>query len=141
MQSSMAKCKKRLGVLWFVGFVILFFFLLIQSILGHYEDKTDEAWGWFFPSIMPTLSLIVAVIVMDAKGKSVKTSTIDSYIFYISFFLSIAYIISMFLTILIQPFVSPDPLELMKQSNIWMGPFQGLVSASLGVFFVKRETD
>jgi hypothetical protein len=32
-----------------------------------------------------------------------------------------------------------EPLNLMTQSNLWLGPFQGLVTASIGAFFVKRS--
>ncbi len=30
-------------------------------------------------------------------------------------------------------------LELMKLSNLWLAPFQGLVTASLGAFFVSKK--
>jgi hypothetical protein len=44
------------------------------------------------------------------------------------------------LTIILQPFAALDPLTLVKQSNLWLGPLQGLVSAALVAFFTKRET-
>ena len=30
------------------------------------------------------------------------------------------------------------PLELMKVSNLWLVPLQGLVSAAIGAFFIKK---
>jgi Na+/H+-dicarboxylate symporter len=139
MEISMTECKKRLGILWFTGAGILFFLLISQTAFGHYGDKSSEAWGWLMPSIMPTLSLIVGVLSSDTLGRSAKNKTVDKFIFTISFYLSFIYIMVMILTILIQPFASIHPLDLMKQSNIWMGPFQGLVSASIGIFFVKGK--
>ena len=54
-------------------------------------------------------------------------------------------------SILIQPIIqvlnpgaSADPharIALMEKSNIWLGPIQGLVIASIGVLFFLRETD
>lgn len=38
------------------------------------------------------------------------------------------------------PWPPPKPsasVDFMKRSNLWLGPFQGLVSAMLGTFFVK----
>jgi hypothetical protein len=68
--------------------------------------------------------------------------TIDRFVFWFTFILSGSYLIMVALPILLQPFAPAAPLETMKQSNLWLGPFQGLVSASIGAFFVrgKRNT-
>jgi hypothetical protein len=42
-------------------------------------------------------------------------------------------------TILFQPLVSATPLELMNMSHLWLAPFQGLVSASMGALFVRQN--
>ena len=36
------------------------------------------------------------------------------------------------------PFSPWKPLELMMQSSLYLGPFQGLVAAALGAFFVSK---
>ncbi len=61
MQVSMAQCEARLATLWFIGAGTLFTVVLIQTIMGHYGDKIDEVWGWFLPTVMPTLSLVIGV--------------------------------------------------------------------------------
>lgn len=137
MKVSMKKCKKKLAVLWFSGASILLAIFILQTNFGHYGDKAKEAWSWLLPSILPTLSLIIIVLVMDTLGKGVKTENVDRFMFRLSFYLSFAYLSIIFLIILTQPFASMTPLELMNQSNIYLGPFQGLVSASLGAFYVK----
>jgi len=140
MQISMTKCKRRLAMLWFFGSGLLFFLLFFQTILGHYGEKANEAWGWLLPTIMPTLSLIVSVFVIDVLGKGVKIKRVNRFIFRLSFSLSAVYLLVVSLTILLEPFTSLSPLELMEQANkLWLGVFQGLVSASIGVFFFKRE--
>ncbi len=136
---SMSKCKKNLSTLWFLSAGILFFILIMQSILGHYGEQYREAWEWLLPNIIPTLSLIISVLVMDALGKSVKTESIDSYMFKFTFSLSLIYLLTILITILLQPFSTISPIELMKRSILWLGPFQGLVSASIVAFFVKAE--
>jgi len=138
MKVSTLKCKKRLAVLWFSGSIVLFIVLLLQSIFGHYGNKVSDAWGWLLPNIMPTLSLIIGVLIIDGFSKK-KGEKVDKFFFKLSFFLSLMYIILICLSIFIQPFTRLSSLELLKLSNLWLGPFQGLVSASIGAFFVKSE--
>jgi len=138
MKISTKKCKKRLTILWFTGSGVLLLLFLLQTVLGHYGNKASEAWGWLLPNLMPTLSLIISVLIIDAFNKS-KNKKVDSFFFKLSFSLSLVYIILILFTIILQPITLLSSLELLKQSNLWLGPFQGLVSASLGAFFVKSE--
>jgi heme/copper-type cytochrome/quinol oxidase subunit 3 len=136
-------CKKRLTLEWFVGSGLLFFVFLFQTFFGHYGEKASEAWGWLLPSVMPTLLLIASVWTLDALGKGVKLGSVDGFIFWLAFSLSAAYLVVVALTILLQPLVATSPdeyLHLMNQASLFLGPFQGLVSASLGAFFVKSES-
>ena len=60
--------------------------------------------------------------------------------------LSVFYLLAVISTILFGPvaaaFANIGPLELMGASQLWLAPLQGLVAASLGVFFYdsRRET-
>lgn len=142
MQVPMNKCKNILAVTWFICSCILFFVFLFQTIFGKYGDYTTDAWGWFFPNLMPTLSLMSAVFVADALGKRVQIQTVDRFFFRLAFGLSSVYLLVVAITFFSLPFVSAKPQEMvqfLRQSNLWLGPLQGLVSASIGVFFVKRQ--
>ncbi|MCP4261483.1 MAG: hypothetical protein GY774_28870 [Planctomycetes bacterium] len=142
MQIPMNKCKNIMAVTWFTYSCFLFFVFLLQTILGKYGDYVTDAWGWFFPTLMPTLSLMLGVFVADALGKKVQIQTVDRFFFRLAFCLSITYLLVVTITFFSLPFVSAKPQEMMnflKQSNLWLGPLQGLVSASIGVFFVKRQ--
>jgi len=141
MRISWAKCKRLLATLWFTGSGVIFFIVSFQTILGRYGENANEAWGWLLPTVMPTLSLIIGVMVMDALGRGTKIKTVDRFIFTLAFGLSVVYLLMVVLMILMQPFSSLSPLELMKQSNLWLGPFQGLVSALLGAFFIRVEKE
>lgn len=135
----MAKCKKKLTVLWLCGAGLIFLVFIFQTIFGRYGEKVDEAWQWLLPTLMPTLFLIVGTWVVEALSKETKRKMIDKFVFRLSFILSIVYILLVAITIFLQPFAQLSALELMKKSNLWLGPFQGLVSASIGVFFVKGK--
>jgi len=48
------------------------------------------------------------------------------------------YLLSILMILLLQPFSSGPAAELMKQGQqFWIGPVQGLATASLGAFFVR----
>jgi hypothetical protein len=137
MQVNVMSCKKRLATLWLVGSAVIFFIILFQTFFDHYSGKAEEAWSWFLPTVLPTLSLMIGALVTDALGGGSTEKRIDSFIFKLSFYLSIFYFVIVFLTVMMQPFVTNAAVKFLKQSNLWLAPIQGLVAASLGAFFVK----
>lgn len=137
MEVKMKECQEKLTKLWFFGACALFFVLLFQTILDHYGHKSNDAWRWFLPTIMPTLSLIVGVIVAETLTKTDKSRMVDRFIYRLAFVVSSVYLVVVSLTIFLQPFASIGPIELMNLSHLWLGPLQGLASAFIGIFFVK----
>src|SRR3546814_11382141 len=65
---TVASSKWMLAAIWLVGAGGVFLLLVAQSLLGRYEPATHEVWGWFLPTVMPTLSLIVGVLVADRRS-------------------------------------------------------------------------
>ena len=144
MRIPIANTKKKLTIIWFTGSGILFALLLLQTIFGKYGTEISEIkdpWSLILPTFMPSLSLIIGTLVVDATASkdSEETATVDRFFFRLSVFLSIAYLSTVILTILLSPFSKLSLLELMKLSNLWLAPFQGLVTAALGAFFVSKE--
>ena len=139
MQVSMSKCKKRIATLWFIASGVLFIIFLLQTILGHYGKDTNEAWSWLFPNILPTLSLMTSVFIIDVRSKGLKIEKVDRFVFNLTMTLSAVYLLVLLILILSQPFSSLQPLEHLKKNSFPLGFFQGLVTATLGVFFVKTE--
>lgn len=140
-QISMKVCRRHLAVLWFGIGLALFVVLVLQSVFDRFGDRAEDAWSWFLPSVMPTLSLIVGVLVLDVASRSdgYADKMIDPFFFWLTFLLSAVYLLLVAATLFLQPFTGVPLLDLMKQSNLWLGPLQGLVAAALGVFFVKGE--
>jgi len=144
MMLPMSACKKRLTILWFVGGGFLCFIVIVQTIFNHYGNRASDAWGWLLPTFMPTLSLIASVWSMDVLGKSAAIESVDRFVFWLAFALSLAYLLVVAMTILLQPFVSSSAegyISVMNRSSLFLGPFQGVVGASLGVFFVKKQSE
>lgn len=136
---SIITCRKRLALLWFSGGFVIFVLLVAQSISGKYGEEASQVWSWFLPTIMPTLSLIVGVLVVDLTGGQDPEKKVDRFIFRLAFGLSLFYLLLVLSTLMVQPFTTFAWTELLKRSNLWLGPIQGLVAAALGAFFVKSE--
>lgn len=141
MNKSMTECKRSLTTLWFSGSGILFFLIILQSILGKFGQKSSEVWSWFLPTITPTLSLVLSVHVMDAIGKGVKIEKADGFLFKLTYRISLAYLLAVLLIFFLHPFSSIPIFDLMILSNLWLGPFQGLVAAAMGAFFMKAHEE
>jgi len=134
--------RARLATIWLAGSGLIFVLLVVQSLLGRYGDKTQEAWGWLLPTIMPTLGMIVTVLGYTALDPVFSTSVVRKIFFHIAFWLSALYLALVLLTLLIQPLTTNDPgkaVEVMRLSNLWLGPFQGIVASALGVLFVSKQ--
>ena len=111
--------------------------LIVQSTAGDWGASTSDAWGWLLPNIVPTLTLIVGTFVAEV-GSAAKATEVSKFLYYLCEGLSAFYLINVLFILCAGNFVPMKPLELMKMSGLWLGPMQGLVSAAIGVFFVKR---
>lgn len=108
----------------------------IAASIGAEEHHGNELG---VGGILPTLFLIIGVLVAGAVRPHETTRKVDRFLFRLSMGLSAAYLLVVLATILIQPISPLPPPELMRQSHLWLAPFQGLVTGCLGAFFIRRE--
>lgn len=130
--------KKKIATLWFLLVCLIFVLMFIQTLMGKYENKVSEAWGWLFPSVLPTLSLILTVFIFDIKNPQNQAMRVDRFYFRLVYFLSFFYLVLILFILLLQPVTGKPIIFLMKDSSIYLGPFQGIISGSMGLFFVKK---
>lgn len=140
MRETMSDCKRGLAQLWFASSGTIFLLFLLQSLLGKYGARVGEAWGWLLPTIMPTLSLIIGVLIADVFGQEKSDRLVDRFFYRLTLGLSVVYLLSVLLVILVQPLSSLTPYELMSQTSLWLGPFQGIVAAAIGAFFSREAS-
>ena len=136
----LSACKRRLAVLWFAAGGGLVLILVVQSVLGKYGDSVEEAWAWFLPTVMPTLLLIVGVLVVDFRT-TVRDKKVTPFMYRLALGVSAFYLLLVALVPLLDPFTAMRPLEMMKVSNLWLGPVQGVAAAALGAFFIYGERE
>ncbi len=138
MKTSWIQARKKIAIVWLIGGAIAFFLIFMQSLGTKYDDP-GKVWNWFLPTVLPTMSLIVGVMVTDKKHDS--SEVVPSFIFKMAFFLSIFYLLVLILPIMLEPLMKGLTLDkIMEQSNLWLSPLQGLVVAAIAVFFVKKES-
>jgi hypothetical protein len=133
-------CKARLTLLWFGLSGLLFAFMMLYTIRGvPFGPRTVEVWAWIMPNIMPTLTLIVSVLVLDSKGKGLQLPAPSPFLFWLAMVLSLVYLVTLLILVVVPAnFTDQPPLDLLRSTGVWLGPFQGLVSGALGGFFVLK---
>ena len=137
--SPLDQVRTRLAAIWLGGCSLILLIVVMQSLLGKFGGQTQDAWGWLLPTIMPSLSMIIAVLGYTAMDPNRSASVVRKSFYQIAQYLSVLYLILILLTILVQPLTAVPPQELMNLSNLWLGPFQGLVASALGVLFVSKQ--
>jgi hypothetical protein len=139
---SVTVAQSRLAMIWLAGGGVIFLLMLAQTVSGKYGGQTTRAWGWFIPIIVPTLSLIVSAIAYSAATRPAdgqEEQTVQTRAYRITFGLSCFYLIVVLSTLLLEPLSGQSPLEFITQSNLWIGPLQGLVGIALGAFFTSKK--
>ena len=137
----------RLGAVWFAGSGLIFALLVVQSIAGVYEDRAQSIWGWVLPNLVPTLSLMIGVFAGAALLEEADTDKmrVRRGFYRLSVGLSCFHLMAVLLTILAQPLMpalsaesTVDPRASLEMSNLWLGPLQGFVAATLGTLFFSK---
>lgn len=142
MTINFSKAQKRIATLWFVFSLIIFTLFFLQTLLGKFEDKNQEAWGWLLPIILPNLTLMLSIFLSDIHNKKkneANDSKVDVFFYRLTIGISFFYLGTILCIIIIQPLTSKNIINLMSESLIFLGPLQALVSGSIGLFFVNKK--
>jgi hypothetical protein len=134
------QARSQLVFVWLIGGGVLFAVLVIQSILGRYGVHIQEAWSWFIPTIVPTISLMIGVLGSAALGSDDRRSVRRTF-FVITWWLSVAYLMVLGLTVVLQPFSPLEAIQLYQVSNYWLTPIQGVVTAAIGFLFASQRLE
>jgi hypothetical protein len=135
----MTLCRRRLATVWFAGVGLIVGLQVFQTIFGQFGSRADEAWGWLLPNVIPTSSLMISVLVLETLGRGPHIQAADAFLYRLTMALCSVYLLLVIGALLLQPAAGVPPIDLMKQSNLWLGPIQGLVSAALAGFFMRAE--
>ena len=137
MKMPMSRCRYWLLGIWLGGAGLVAVILFAQQVFGNYGEEAGSAWSWFTPNVVPTLSLMVAVLV--AAQAEDEGRLVDRAFFLMTLGCSGFFLLLLLLTVLLQPFVEPPPLDVLQGSAWYLVPFQGLATGMLGAFFIKKD--
>ena len=133
------RARLQLAKLWFIGSGLIVLILIAQSIFGKYQGEAQDVWSWALPTIVPTLSLIIAILGAGALEPINNEITVRQTFHTFAYWLSCAYLFVILATIGAEPFTAYEPLQLLNLSNLWLAPFQGLVTSAIGVLFFTKQ--
>jgi hypothetical protein len=130
--------RKRLLIIWGCGAVILLPIVALQATLGRFENFTTEFFGWFNPTIFPTLGLMIGVITSTASEDD-SGRTVKGFFFRAAEMLSIVYLIALLGVLLLEPIAGSHDMKYFNISSLWLSAIQGLVVIALGGLFNSRK--
>ena len=132
--------RLRLAVLWIAWFALLVALLILRTSADAFAGVEKEVWGWFLANIMPTVTLVSAVTGLTKASEPSPDDADLRPLFRLGFAMSVFYLLALSLPIVAQAFQQGDPMPGFQRANLWLGPLQGVVASTLGVFFAKSPT-
>jgi hypothetical protein len=135
---DLEQARSSLAKIWFWGAGVSGLLVILQCILGRFEGYTQDFLAWFTPTVAPTLGLIIGVISSTAQDDD-SGRTVKKFFFRAAAGLSVAYLIVLMLTMLLEPVAWTHDMKFYNLSSYWLGPIQGLVAAALGALFNSRK--
>jgi hypothetical protein len=150
--------RKKLLLIWCVGFLVPFVLMLVQFGNGKYGGKSLEVLGWLTSLTLSTILLMVGVMVsnpvlpMDEdeevdgpltdeikarrKAKKAKADH-ERFVFCFAAGVSIIYLVIINLVFFLEPLASEKPQELMRDYKVFLAVFDSVISLLIGYFFGK----
>jgi hypothetical protein len=139
----MKRCQRRIVLTWAVGVLPASAILMAQALWNTYGEKTVGVIEWFLPSVMPTLLLVIGVVANSELDdtKKQRPASVSVFFFRLTMGISVVYLLVLTAAVLISPLVPGVDARIatMHRSSLLLGPLQGLVSATLGVFFATSQ--
>jgi len=142
MTITVNEAQKRLAILWGIGALFslcLMIWVTFPAKIFKAEDMRD-AWNWLLTLVLPFLTLIVSSVVAEANQHNPSTAPSNDLAFGIAWWFSLVYLILIVLMGFTVLWSATDkPLDILKGSNLFLTPIQGLLGIALGVFFTQRR--
>jgi hypothetical protein len=135
---DLERARSLIAKIWFSGGGVCFALVMFQSITGRFAGIGQQIWAWFTPTIVPTLGLIIGVLASTALEDDTDR-TVKRFFYHAAVGLSLAYLIVLLLTMLLEPIAGMHDMDYFNFSNYWLAPIQGLVVAALGALFNSRK--
>ena len=136
--------QKKISLLWFISSGILFLIFVLYTAFNRFDGKEVDGWQWYSQNIIPSLTLMVSTYFSTKNETNDNGIEIDNFAYRLAFSISLVYFLILYLTILLAPVAfkvaNLSIIDFLKKSQIYLIILQGIVTASLGLFFTKVKT-
>lgn len=137
---TVGRARAILSSAWIALSVPLIAIVFLQTINKKY-DEWDTGFGWLVPLIFPVLSFIIATWTV-AETRKEKMVMKNSYIFVASMVLSVAYLLALYVILLMMPREIDEfrmyVKEVLRPSSWYLGTIQATVVVAVGKFFLEE---
>lgn len=141
--TEIREAQNKLAMLWCFWGGFIFLMLFTYQLNGTFDDGDFlVAWKWFSAAVFPTPALIFSSIIASPSDK-VNNSVVPTRIYYLTLGFSVFYLIVLTVIVFSKSLqISSTPtIEQMENSWTYLGLVNGLLSASMGIFFAKRSME
>ena len=152
--------RKKLLVIWCVGFLIPFVLIIFQYGGGKYGAKSQEVFGWLTSLTVPTILIMVGVMISNPvvpeddslnkpddqltkdkiEKKRIKEAkeTKEKSVFAFAVGISLLYLLIINAFFFLEPLWNVKPQELMRDLKVYLAIFDSVISLVIGYFFGRK---
>jgi hypothetical protein len=114
---------------------------MVNTVTFGYRalSRTSVAWRWLLPLVVPFLTLIVTSVAAEAHRHNPSTAQTNDLAFGLALWMSVVLVAIVGSLLAVLWAAEPKPLDILKTSNLWLTPIQGLIGIAMGVFFTQRR--
>jgi hypothetical protein len=133
----LSNTRKKLLWLWLIATAIIMLLILMQTLMGVYEDIIGTAWMWAFVNLLPSLVLLYVVTLLNKNAAKLVLKSI----FQSVYFGALAYLFCMFFFLIARPLAPSDQSieAYLRMSYTLLMPFQILLLLIFSILYFKKE--
>lgn len=151
-QLSLAAAQRRLAAVWLVASLLAISSIFYQAaILQKFrsgegnaaKDLSADAWQWLFGTLGPTLTAVVATLVVAELNHSVREVArrrrVGRFFFYVALGISVVYLLALVVMTCFTGMYSipEDRLAFLNSQRFLFISLQSFVNAVFAVFFIS----
>ncbi|HYP76911.1 MAG TPA: hypothetical protein VER12_13180 [Polyangiaceae bacterium] len=134
---EVSRVQRHLVWIWSIGFFACFSVMLALTVCGTFEGNVQEAWSWFMPTILPTLTVAISAAISQTRAADRRR--VSSFLGSFARLASSVYLLLVLLNLLVWPLTGKGPLTWFKTSALWLGALQGILGGVLAMFLAGQR--
>ena len=133
------KVQQILTYIWLFWSALLALVIFVYYLSGRIQgEESVLAWQWYAKTVLPYMTLVVGALLASSKRHDAEAET-SILVFRVTTLVSVLYLLISTGVLLARPlqFSFLPTVQLLTSSSLYLSLFSGMVTASLGYFFVS----